>query len=219
MQVIVMLVFLVAWLLVFWLGSIALEATGMERAKSRFQALSAISNSGFTTREAESIVNHPKRRRVVAWLIFLGNAGIMSFLILLVLYVRAGLKTPTMFHIGAMIIVLIALGLVIGLGIVDRFSNAIVRLVRKGKPASNLTIEEIIYQVDDYGLARLEITEKNRAAGLTLEDTGYVDHGFAILAIERGGKVLPFPKAGEKVVVGDCLLCYGELAEMTSLSS
>ncbi len=54
MQILVLLVFLIAWLLTFWLGAIALEITGMERSKARFQALSALSGTGFTTSEAES---------------------------------------------------------------------------------------------------------------------------------------------------------------------
>ena len=58
MQIVVMLIAAVVWLFIFWLGFVALEATGMERIKARFQALSAITGTGFTTREAESIVNH-----------------------------------------------------------------------------------------------------------------------------------------------------------------
>ena len=73
MQVIVFLVFLGVWLLILWVGSIALEATGMQRAKARFQALSALTCTGFTTTEAESIVEHPKRRKIAAYLIFIGN--------------------------------------------------------------------------------------------------------------------------------------------------
>jgi len=37
MQVAVMLIFLAIWLIILWLGSIALENTGMARAKARFQ--------------------------------------------------------------------------------------------------------------------------------------------------------------------------------------
>ena len=94
MQILVLLVFLMVWLSILWLGSIALEATGMERTKARFQSLSAPTGTGFTTTEAESIVEYPKRRKIATYLIFLGNAGLISFIIPLLLYVRAGLTTP-----------------------------------------------------------------------------------------------------------------------------
>jgi len=124
MQIIVMLIFLVVWLLIFWIGSIAFETTGMERAKARFQALSALSGTGFTTREAESVVSHPKRRRIAAWLIFLGNAGIVAFLVLLVLYIRAGITAPPLLHIVVLILTVLVICLFIWLRIIDKISNA-----------------------------------------------------------------------------------------------
>ena len=38
-------------------ASIAFMMTGLDKNKARFQALSAFSGTGFTTKEAESIVN------------------------------------------------------------------------------------------------------------------------------------------------------------------
>jgi hypothetical protein len=82
------LYFLLPTLLVIFLsflivraGAVALMITGMEEKKARFQALSAFSGTGFTTREAESVVNHPQRRRIVSGLIILGNAGIVTVIV------------------------------------------------------------------------------------------------------------------------------------------
>ena len=58
MQVELAFIYLAIWLLMLWLGGISLQATGMERSKAHFQALSALSGTGFTTRDAESVVNH-----------------------------------------------------------------------------------------------------------------------------------------------------------------
>jgi Trk-type K+ transport system membrane component len=62
-------------------GAIALMMTGMDEKRARFQALSAFSGTGFTTREAEFVVTHPKRRRIVSWLMILGNAGIVTVIV------------------------------------------------------------------------------------------------------------------------------------------
>ena len=59
MQITGVFIFLFVWLIILWAGAIALEATGMERSKAFFQALSALSNTGFTTRQAEDIVEYP----------------------------------------------------------------------------------------------------------------------------------------------------------------
>lgn len=75
-----LLVILVSFLIVR-ASAIALMMTGMDGKKARFQALSAFSGTGFTTREAELIVNHPTRRRIISWLMIAGNAGIVVVIV------------------------------------------------------------------------------------------------------------------------------------------
>ena len=60
------------------IAAVALRLTGLSEASARFQALSAFSGTGFTTSEAETIVNYPIRRRIVSFLMVLGNIGLVS---------------------------------------------------------------------------------------------------------------------------------------------
>ena len=62
-------------------AAIAFMMTGMDQKRARFQALSAFSGTGFTTKEAELIVNHPRRRQIASWLMILGNAGIVTVIV------------------------------------------------------------------------------------------------------------------------------------------
>ena len=78
MSVILLIIFICISYLIVRVGAIALEMTGMDKAKARFQALSAFSGTGFTTREAEMVVNHPRRRKIATYLMILGNAGIVT---------------------------------------------------------------------------------------------------------------------------------------------
>src|SRR3954453_7748425 len=67
------------------IASTALVLTGMSREAARFQARSALTGTGFTTREAESVVDHPVRRRIIMGLMLLhyaGLAGAVSSLVL-----------------------------------------------------------------------------------------------------------------------------------------
>lgn len=73
-----LLVVITASMLCVRAGAIALELTGMAPDSARFQALSAFTNTGFTTREAEEIVRVPARRRIITVLIVLGHAGTVS---------------------------------------------------------------------------------------------------------------------------------------------
>src|SRR5215212_9226871 len=76
-------------LLITRIGTTALVHTGLSREVARFQARSAFFGVGFTTSEAESVVNHPVRRRIVLWLVLLGNAGIVTVLASVVLSANA----------------------------------------------------------------------------------------------------------------------------------
>ena len=67
--------------LIVRVGAIALMMTGIDREKANFQALSAFTRAGFTTREAELVVGDHRRRRIVSWLIILGNAGLVAIIV------------------------------------------------------------------------------------------------------------------------------------------
>ena len=62
-------------------SAIALMMTGLDEKRARFQALSAFSGTGFTTKEAESVVNHPLRRQIITWIMVFGNAGIVTVIV------------------------------------------------------------------------------------------------------------------------------------------
>jgi hypothetical protein len=216
-QITGMLIFLFVWLFILWLGSIALETTGMERTKARFQALSALSGTGFTTKEAESIVNHPRRRRIVSSLIFLGSVGIIAFILVMILYLHAGFKAPTLVHLGIIFVSIFIFGLIVRIGIINKLSNIIISLLRKGRPVPDFFTEEILHQMGDYEVARIRINERTGTIGLTLGNDKFKEQDITILAIERGDKVLSLPKDEEVVLAGDCLLCYGKVSGISGL--
>ncbi|MHB8104238.1 MAG: hypothetical protein ACYDG5_01675 [Dehalococcoidales bacterium] len=211
MQITGMFIFLFVWVLILWIGAIALEATGMERSKARFQALSALSGTGFTTREAESIVDHPKRRRIVSWLIFLGSVGITAFIFLMILYVRAGIAAPTLIHIGIIVGSILIFVLLIWTGIINKLTSFIIKLLHKAP------VPKILHQSGGYGVVRFSISKTDGTAGLTIGNTKFKERNLTILAIERGDKVLPQPKDEEPVLAGDYLLCYGKVSEFEGL--
>ena len=68
----------------------SLIATGMPPESAAFQARSAFTGAGFTTTEAENVVNHPVRRRVISTTMFVGNLGVPT----LVVTVTVGFLAP-----------------------------------------------------------------------------------------------------------------------------
>jgi hypothetical protein len=73
-----LLVVLSLSILITRIATVALAHTGLSQETARFQARSAFTGVGFTTTEAESVDNHPVRRRILMLLMLLGNAGIVT---------------------------------------------------------------------------------------------------------------------------------------------
>jgi hypothetical protein len=219
MQIFVMLLFLAVWLLILWIGSIALEATGLERSRSRFQALSALTGTGFTTSQAELIVEHPKRRRITSYLIFLGNTGIVAFILIVILYARAGLTPPSLAAIGITLGVILVLCLSIWLGLIDIITTGILKATGKGKNASLVTVDKVLYQAGEWALVRLSIGRQADSKELKVENMESGEKRVTVLAIERADGVLSSPGIEEKLVADDYLLCYGSMTNITEMSN
>ncbi|MEP5759024.1 MAG: hypothetical protein ABJ327_06900 [Litoreibacter sp.] len=73
-----LLIILAVSLFVVRLGGTALRLTGMPLDAARFQSISALTGTGFTTQEAETAMHHPLRRRVLIGLMFAGHLGVVS---------------------------------------------------------------------------------------------------------------------------------------------
>ncbi|MCK5130010.1 MAG: hypothetical protein KAQ68_09165 [Clostridiales bacterium] len=61
----ILIIFIVLWLLIEIL-SVVFKMTGLELDKARFQIISIITHTGFTTKESELISQHSLRRRIAS---------------------------------------------------------------------------------------------------------------------------------------------------------
>jgi hypothetical protein len=211
MHILFILLFLLVWLFILWLGSVALESTGMERSRARFHALSALSGTGFTTSHAEAIVEHPVRRRIVATLIFIGNAGIFSFLISFIILGREGFTVPELhvLIVSAVIIVLLLLAYFVGL--IDKITNGLLRLSKPGRNNWLFHIGKIFYETGDYALAQLNAGKPADGQHISLNDIDFKKYNLNLIALERQGKIEENPLLETRLNSGDTLLCYGKL--------
>jgi len=59
-------------------AGVALRLTGVPQPVARFQAISALTGAGYTTSEAEALMQHPTRRRILMLLMLTGHLGVVS---------------------------------------------------------------------------------------------------------------------------------------------
>lgn len=194
------------------------EMTGMEKSKASFQALSSFSGTGFTTREAELIVNHPRRRKVVMYLMILGNAGLVSVIATLVLSLRKTSFFGPSLNLAIIAVVLFILYRVATYQkFVKRLTEKISTTLKERLHFEDPVIQELLQRADGYGVAMLLIGLDSKVVGKTLIESGLKEIDAMVLSVERDDEVISVPKASVIIQSGDRLTCYGKLENLKEI--
>ncbi|UCF04709.1 MAG: TrkA C-terminal domain-containing protein [bacterium] len=193
--------------------------TGLDKETSAFQSLSAFTGTGFTTTEAENIVNHYKRRKIIKALMILGNIGIISTVAMLILSFRGVTLTESLTKLG--IIGLAALALLIfsvARGLDNLLESFIEKRLSKMKLFSMGAFSEIIRLASGYGIVELTVTPEHDLAGRQLYESNLSGRDILVLAIKRGFHIITTPKAAERIEPGDKLVCFGLLRSLSEIA-
>ncbi len=206
--------------LIVKIATIALTMTGMDSKGARFQALSAFTGTGFTTKDAESVVKHDMRRRIIMVLMVLGNAGLVSIIATLI----GSFAKLTRLSEVPINLILLALGIYLiywlasRQGLMRRWGKWIEKRIAKSKVLEENKIEEILHLAEGYGIAELRIKENSPIANQSLADSALSQRDILVLAIERGGGIIPTPKGSDDIQIADDLICYGKLANIRRMA-
>lgn len=194
-------------------GAVALELTGMSPDKARFQALSAFTNTGFTTTDAEDVVNVPIRRRIISFMIILGHAGTVS--------VMAALATSLLqrdFLHFSLNVAILAVALVVfyriarSRGLTGRLSKLLRRWIHDHYHIEVPAVDELLDVAEGFGVVRVVLEEDSPVLGRPLHDLDLKARKIQILSINRAGEVTTVPKGDSVLAAGDLVICYGSVA-------
>ncbi len=207
-------------LLVTRIASVALVLTGMSMESARFQARSALAGVGYTTSEAELVVNHPVRRRIIMLLMLIGNIGVPTVVATLVVSLLTATQTenwwrPLLVLVGGLLVLLyvarsqrLETHLNRGLAwILHRWSNLEVRdYVSLFQLQNGYAVNEMLVEPGDW------------IDGKTLAAAALSHEGVLVLGIQRqSGGYVGAPRADDAVHAGDVLILYGAVARIEEL--
>ena len=218
--VISLLLVLTISMIVIRVASVALVHTGMGREVARFQARSAFTGAGFTTSEAESVVDHPLRRRIVAWLMLAGNVGIVTAMSSLMLsFVDMRGSQDAWLALGVLAAGLISLLVVSSSAWVDRYlCRAISWALKQFTQLDARDYARLLHLREDYGVSDLRVQPGEWLAGRTLEEAGLVNEGILVLGIEcPGGHFIGAPAQDTQIRGRDRLLLYGRTPRIAEI--
>jgi len=193
-------------------GAIALVLTGMHYEQAKFQALSAFTATGFTTHEAEKVVNHPTRRKIISVLMIGGYAGIAAVTVSgttsLVTTAAGNMpRNALIFIVGLVLIYALARHI----GLMQRWENMVERLLYRSALFEFEPVDELLHLAEGYGLVKIEVVAESPLAGQSIHQIGTEHIDALILGIERSQTWITARQMHEPLQVGDQLVIYGHL--------
>ena len=207
--------------LIVKISSVALNLTGLDKKRAFFQALSAFTGTGFTTRDSEAVVNHDIRRKIIIFLMILGNAGLISVITTLMLsFFKGGLRlTPVLINI---VIIFLVILLIAKISLHEELTRKLTRKIQekllKSSTFTRRPVEEIVRLAEGYGIAEVTLGGNCQDIGKTLTDSSFRQKDILVLAIERDTGVIPAPRASDQLLLNDTLICYGKLGNISKMT-
>jgi len=197
------------------IATVALKMTGLDEKRAYFQALSAFTGTGFTTSDSEVILQNDVRRRIIMILMILGNAGFITVITTVVISFEKANPLPLFINVGILLVVIFFLVKFLTNKSVAKFLNKkIESRLEKRPPFHRRPVEEVLRVAKDYGIAEVSIKEPCRDLGKTLSESDFRKNDILVLAIERKNDVIPAPKATDRILLDDTLICYGKLSNI-----
>jgi len=194
------------------ISAVALTMTGLSEDLARFQALSAFSGVGFTTKESESAVSNPTRRRIVSILMLVGNAGVSGSIATLVLtFWGVERSSDAAYRLGVIVGALALLMFVASSKLVDRgVTHAVRWALGRWTSLSVRDYAQLLEVARGYSVAEIVADPEDWLCEKKLHELRLPQEGVVVLGVRQPtGEYLGVATGDTKILAGSVLTCYG----------
>lgn len=214
-------ILIIAYLVIVEIFTVLFRLTGLREDKARFQAISLMTNSGYTSKESELIMNSSIRKNLATLMMLFGYIFAVSGVSLLVnLFIRAGeaqLNWLTLLY--SLLFLLIIIAITRSKWLIRHFDRLIKYLAQKkddGMFCNNIRILEMIH---DKLIAEVLITRlPTEISGKNLEETNFSrTYMLNVLLIKRGNQIIDHVTPKDELKKGDRVLIYGSKKHIIEL--
>lgn len=202
-------IFLILFLCLIEFFTIILRLTGVETRKAKFQVVSLLTSTGYTTKESEVIVQHPIRRKIAHWIMIFGYVSTVTFVSFLVNILMNHLGSLGIIF-GSMILVLMLLR---STRHIDQIEEKIENIIRKNNRWTkfNKVSNQIVFRNKGYGIVEIYLHEKVFLVGKSLLEANLPEWEIKILSIDKGDILIHYPKPSYVFEDQDRVIVYGNL--------
>ncbi|WHY16741.1 hypothetical protein QNH16_23070 [Peribacillus frigoritolerans] len=212
MNVLFMLLYFIIIVLVIEISVTLMKLTGLKGTVARFQVISMLTGTGFTTDESKSIIDHPVRRKISMFLILFGAFSLAVIISSISTLLTDDLRLMELSVIIGILLVLTILVKVPFLN--NRLSNKMKSEMYNHYELWEHPIEEVLFLEDEDVVMEIDIYEDSEFIDVKAFDV--ISHGadINILFIESGEVKIRKELYEYKIKLGDNLFLYGNKKEI-----
>jgi hypothetical protein len=189
---------------------ILFRLTGLKTEVSRFQVISMMTGTGYTTGESELISGHPIRRKLATFLILFGAFSLAVIISSISNFLSEDLRTKDILTVaGGVLLVFGALKLAF---IQTKLSRLFNKKMEQNVELGDLPIREVFLTNKEDYLLNLHIYNESTLACKTVSQV-VKEHDqleFVVLFIKRGDLKIRSNLYHHKINEGDQILLFGE---------
>lgn len=197
----------------------ALIATGLPPDVASFQARSAFSGAGFTTTEAENVVNNPDSRKIISTTMFVGNLGTPT----LVVTVLVGFLAPGPGNTVERVMVAIS-GLVLAVLLVTNrpMKRWLVKVgqreaQRRLLPRLDNQVVELLAVGDDFVVGAVQVVAGTDSTVQSLRSIDDALPAVRVLGVQQSEGFFGTPPVDLELAAGDKIIAYGRRSDLQNL--
>jgi hypothetical protein len=214
--IISLLVFVLLSALILRVGATALRLTGLSRDLAHFQAFSSFFLAGFTTNEAEHVVNHPVRRRIIMILMCAGYIGVGTIVSTTVVSFVGTTNNNNWsdshwVRVGLILAGLLTMWVVGRQNFINRVLERVITwALRRFTDLRILDYADLLHVSHDYIIAEISVNEGDWFEGQTLAALRLNKRELLVLGIDRADSSYEGAPGGDTVASpGDTMIVYG----------
>ncbi|HSP23515.1 MAG TPA: hypothetical protein VLQ20_14420 [Planococcus sp. (in: firmicutes)] len=183
-------------------------ATGLNKPIARYQVISMLTATGFTSEESRLIVDHPIRRRISAAVILFGYFSLAVMISSIATILSNDLRINVLFIVIAVFLTILLLLKSGGIKafLTDRFEHE----MEEAYDLEDWPLKTALSLEDNDMVALLEIKNGSEYAGKTAEKLLDRDDDIHLLFIRRGSAIVRKLVFEETLQIGDLVMIFGD---------
>ncbi len=187
------ILFMAIFLLVIDFFSVLFRLTGMPLKKARFQVISLLTSTGFTTKESEMIVRNPLRRKLASWLMVISYVSTATFISFFVRMLSDSVTSIGFFSVVIFFVIVVAFFHKTSL--LEKFESKIELSVSKSKIWEKLNVRHftLITDTKGYGIYEIYLAKDSSLIGKSIIESKLKDLEIEVLNIDKGDDFIKFP--------------------------